>query len=85
MWDILTHLAGNWDDMLAGAFGWALLGHMVNTIPPTPSPWARWLVGGLQFAVGQRDKAKQNGDLSKSGQHRVPLAPEGTGSGAKEQ
>lgn len=45
----------HWSEILSGATAWALIGHMVSTVPPSKNEWIRWLIGGVQFAVGQRN------------------------------
>lgn len=44
---------------LAGSTAAGLIGHAVNTFPVPNSPIGKWLLGVIQFAVGQRIQALQ--------------------------
>ena len=50
----LTHLFDHWDDVLAGAITWSIIGHAVNTFPEPTNIYLRWLLMTIRFAVGQR-------------------------------
>lgn len=62
MIEIIQHIFGNWDDVLAGAVLWSIIGHMVNTFPTPENKYASWFLSTIQYAVGQRDRAKSNGN-----------------------
>ncbi len=42
---------------LTGSTALAFVAHMVQTIPTPESKWAQWLLGGVQWFVGQRIRA----------------------------
>jgi hypothetical protein len=42
---------------LTGSTALAFVAHMVQTIPTPKSEWAQWLLGGIQWLVGQRIRA----------------------------
>lgn len=44
---------------LAGSTALGLIGHAVNTFPVPDSAIAKWILGVVQFAVGQRLQATQ--------------------------
>jgi len=56
--DILTHLLTHWADVLTGATVIGVIAHAVNTFPVPTNAYAKWLLGVVQFAVGQREKAE---------------------------
>lgn len=58
MLEFIQHLASNWDDVLTGAVVWGTLSHAVNTFPQPKSALGQWVLGTIQFAVGQRDKSR---------------------------
>ena len=60
MSEVIQHLLAHWDDMLTGATGFAILAHAVNTFPVPQSRFGSWALGVIQFAVGQRDRARAN-------------------------
>lgn len=41
-------------DFLFGATGFGLIAHAVNTFPTPDNKYGKWLLGTIQFAVGQR-------------------------------
>lgn len=43
--------------ILGGSTGIGILSHALNTIPPIKNPWGRWVVGIIQFIIGQRTAA----------------------------
>lgn len=45
--------------ILSGSTALAMLGHAVNTFPTPKNPYALWLLGVIQFMVGQRTQGKQ--------------------------
>ena len=57
MWDIVGHLVGNWDDMLAGATILGIISHAVSNFPVPENKYGKWLLGTIQYAVGQRLQA----------------------------
>lgn len=42
----------------AGASALALIGHAVNTFPVPENKYGKWLLGTVQFGVGQRLQAQ---------------------------
>lgn len=52
----LSHF--HWQEFIAGGVFMTLLAYAVRTIPPQTNPWARWLVGILQFAVSNLEQAR---------------------------
>lgn len=44
---------------LAGSTAMGLIGHAVSTFPVPSSALGKWLLGVIQFAVGQRMQAMQ--------------------------
>lgn len=75
MIELLSHWLSNWDDMLAGAITWSILGHAVNTFPAPGNPYAAWLLATVQYAVGQRDRAKNGTDPNRTGQIPITKPP----------
>ena len=51
---LLQHFASNWDDVLFGATAVGVIAHAVNTFPTPANPYGRWLLGTVQYIVGQR-------------------------------
>lgn len=55
-------LIGNWGEhlsiFLSGATTLGIVAHAVNTFPTPKRPYGAWLLGVVQFAVGQRVSAK---------------------------
>jgi hypothetical protein len=55
---------------LTGSTALAFVAHMVQTIPPSDNKWFNWLLGGVQWLVGQRIRAANTlageGTLTKS-------------------
>ena len=51
---------------LAGSTGMALVGHAVQTFPPQKNPYANWLLGVVQFLVGQRYRSANTFEGVKS-------------------
>ncbi len=43
----------------SGASALVVLGHAVNTFPVPQNPYGKWLLGTIQFAIGQRLQASQ--------------------------
>lgn len=43
---------------LSGAVGFGIIAHAVNTFPTPANLYGAWLLGVIQFAVGQRVAAK---------------------------
>lgn len=54
MQDIVQHVTNHWGDMLGTAVFWTALGHAASTFPVPQNPYGRWLLGCLQYVVGQR-------------------------------
>jgi hypothetical protein len=54
----MHHLAEHWGDVLAGASVVGLVAHAVNTFPTPDNAYGAWLLGVIQFAVGQRVASK---------------------------
>lgn len=53
----VQHSWNHWGDLLDGAIGLSILAHMVNTFPVPKNLYGQWLLGSVQFAVGQRVRA----------------------------
>lgn len=51
---IFGNLGEHLSIFFAGASALALIGHAVNTFPTPENPYGKWLLGTVQFAVGQR-------------------------------
>lgn len=49
---------------LAGSTALGIVAHAVNTFPTPSSPFGKWLLGIVQFVVGQRMQAQQNIQMS---------------------
>lgn len=56
---VVSHLGEHITMFLAGSTALALIGHAVNTFPVPASPIGKWLLGVVQFAVGQRLQSMQ--------------------------
>jgi hypothetical protein len=56
--EFLQH-AFHWDELVAGALFWGIVGHAVNTFPRPENRFALWLLGVAQFVVGQRQQAAE--------------------------
>ena len=52
--NLLQHWASNWDDLLAGAAALGIAAHAVNTFPTPQNKYGAWLLGTIQYIVGQR-------------------------------
>ncbi len=52
--DILPHLLAHWGDVLTGATAVGIIAHAVNSFPTPTNKYGSWLLGVIQFAVGQR-------------------------------
>lgn len=50
----LTNIWGHASIFLSGATAVGIVAHAVNTFPTPRSPFGAWLLGVVQFAVGQR-------------------------------
>lgn len=56
-------IGGHWNwihivlTFLLSGTGFGFLAHMVNTFPVPDNPYGRWLLSGLQWYVGQRERA----------------------------
>jgi hypothetical protein len=48
----------DWHSAIFGSIGLAILGHAVNTLPVPKNKWGQWIVGILQFSVGQINRSK---------------------------
>lgn len=51
------HFFAHWDDMVFGATILGIISHAVNSFPPSENKYINWLLGVIQYAVGQRQKA----------------------------
>lgn len=50
----------HWDRIVSALSGATVIGalsHMVNTFPIPSNPYAKWLLGSIQYIVGQRENA----------------------------
>lgn len=56
---ILNHFGEHLTMFLAGSTAISLIGHAVNTFPVPTSAIGKWLLGVVQFAVGQRMQSLQ--------------------------
>ena len=45
--------------ILGGATAFGIVAHAVNTFPQPSNAYAKWLLGTVQFAVGQRMQAQR--------------------------
>lgn len=52
----LSHI--NWETFLAGSFAYGVVAYALRTIPPQSNPWAKWLIGILQFAFSNLEHGK---------------------------
>ncbi len=57
MQNVLQHVADHWGDYLSGGLAISALGHAVSTFPVPQNVYGRWLLGTIQFIVGQRIQA----------------------------
>ena len=55
--DPIHNFTSHWDDMLFGATILGIIAHAVQSFPPSNNPYINWLLGIIQFAVGQRQRA----------------------------
>jgi hypothetical protein len=55
--DPIHNLTVHWDDMLFGATILGIISHAVSSFPPSGNPYINWILGIVQFAVGQRQRA----------------------------
>ncbi len=56
--DPVHNFTRHWDDILFGMFTWSVIGHAVQKFPPSNNPYVNWVIGTIQFAVGQRERAQ---------------------------
>ena len=64
------HTHSFWSDAMlvfTGVGGISAIGHIVNTFPTPKNVYGQWLLGSLQYIVGQRVQAQQ----TASGQANV--------------
>ena len=45
--------------IFTGMGGFSALGHIVSTFPTPKNPYGQWLLGSVQYIVGQRVQAQQ--------------------------
>lgn len=50
----VDHLWDHWGDVLTGATAVGIVAHAVNSFPTPTNKYGSWLLGVIQFAVGQR-------------------------------
>jgi len=65
--DVATHLWDHWGDVFAGATALGIAAHALNSFPVPQNKYGQWILGILQFAVGQRFRAANTiqGDMSR--------------------
>ena len=76
--DIVSNFGTHLTVFFAGATGMGLLAHAVNTFPPPENAYAKWLLGTIQWLVGQRMQSQRtfSGDMSTPEQQKqVPPKP----------
>lgn len=56
---VFNNLSEHITIFLAGSTAMSLIAHAVNTFPVPTSQFGKWLLGLIQFAVGQRLEATQ--------------------------
>lgn len=66
-----------WQELSGNLTVFLLVAHMVSTIPVSSNKWVNWVVGGLQFAVGQRLRAlnTMHGEMTLSQPAGPPPPP----------
>lgn len=47
----------DWQTILYGGAVYGVLSYLARTIPPVANPWARWLIGGVQYFFANPDLA----------------------------
>jgi hypothetical protein len=77
---IVEALAGeNWVEhaeiFLAGSTAIGILAHAVNTFPTPNNPYGQWMLGVVQFIVGQRVAAKNTMRGADTQAIAVPKVP----------
>lgn len=55
--DPIHNFYKHWDDMLFGVFTTSIISHAVQKFPTSNNAYVNWLLGIVQFAVGQRERA----------------------------
>lgn len=58
MESVFDHLGEHLTLFFAGATGIGILSHAVNTFPVPENKYGKWLLGTLQYVVGQRAQAQ---------------------------
>lgn len=56
---VFTNLGEHVSIFLAGSTALGIIAHAVNTFPQPTSPVGKWLLGLVQYMVGQRMQAQQ--------------------------
>lgn len=64
--DPVHNLVNHWDDMLLGATAIGIVSHAVNNFPQPQNKYAQWLLGVVQYAVGQRQRALETLPTTKN-------------------
>lgn len=54
------HLVNHWVDVIAGATFLGIASHALASFPPSSNKYVTWLLGVLQYAVGQRLQGSNN-------------------------
>jgi hypothetical protein len=70
-----THLLA----AVGGGVGTAILAHAVNTMPVPANIYGRWLLGVVQFAVGQITRSANTISNMDTVAQAVPKKPNGNG------
>lgn len=53
---------------LTGATGLSIVAHAVNTFPVPENRYAKWFLGTIQYAVGQRQQARETKAADSTGE-----------------
>ncbi len=61
-------------EFLTGATVMGFIGHAVNSFPPQNNAYARWLIGNIQWIVGQRQQAQATRVGLTTGEYQVVTA-----------
>lgn len=58
------------------AFFWAIGSYALQTFPTPENRYAQWIIGVLQYAFANREKAKEAVDMAKTGGFKTIKPPE---------
>ena len=65
----------DFESILTGATALGIIAHAVNTFPQPQSPIAKWILGTVQYAVGQRLQAQSTMSAAPFEQKTPPTPP----------